>query len=278
MADKPENQEEVVVDTQTEEQDEPQYTEEEVQAMEEGWAPKEKWKGSEDEWVPAKAFLKYGRVESELKKARSEASQKEKTIKAMKDYYVTVKEDAKKELLDSFRRQKREAIKNEDYQEAAKLDLHIDELSQNLDRKFKQHDDVMQNVEKAAPTPPQEFFDWNKKNAWYVLGETGGLTKEADTLFLAFRQMNPNASYSEALSFVESTVKAKHADKFSPPQNPRASRPSDVAEPTELNGNAPNKKTIRLRPEEKAAADAFGISYEEYAKGLKAWDKMKGVE
>lgn len=276
MADTPEKQDEVVVETPEENNDEPQYSPDELQAMEEGWAPKDKWKGPEDEWVPAKAFLKYGRVESELKRTRSEASQKEKTIKAMKEYYLNMKEDAKKEVLDSFRRQKREAIKNEDYQEVAKLDLQIDELSQNLDRKFKQHDEVLQNVDKSTPTPPPEFFEWNKKNSWYVLGETGGMTREADALSIAYRQMYPNSSYSDVLNYVEQTIKSRYSDKFDT-RNPRKDRPSDVSEPSELNGNAPNKRQVRLKPEEKAAADAFGISYEEYAKGLQAWDKMKGV-
>jgi hypothetical protein len=265
-----------VVENEDHEQDAPEYSEEEKLALEEGWAPKDKWKGAEDEWVPAKAFLKYGKVESELKRVRSEASQKEKVIKTMKDYYLNVKEDAKKEILDNFKRQKREAIKNEDYAEVAKLDQQIDDLTDSLDRKFKQHDQHMLNAEQVAQTPPPEFFDWNKRNSWYVLGEQSGLTKEADVLAVSYAQMNPGVKYGEVLKFVEDTIKAKHPDKFQ--SDTRRPRASDVNDPPEFTGDTKNKRAVRLRPEEKAAADEFGISYEEYAAGLKQWDKMKGVE
>jgi hypothetical protein len=181
-------------------------------------------------------------VESELKKTRSDASQKEKVIRSMKDYYLNVKEDAKKEVLDTFKRQKRDAIKNEDYAEVAKLDLQIDELTDNLDRKFKVNDEKFHAAEQQQQMgPPPEFFDWNKKNDWYVLGSQNGLTKEADVLAVSYAQLNPNASYPDVLKFVGEKIRQMNPDKFAP----KEPRHTDVNEPGEIQGESNSKKRMQ---------------------------------
>lgn len=265
-----------VVDTPDPKADEkptPEYTPVELEAMEMGWVPKDQWKGAEEEWTPAKAFIKYGQLESKYKQAQSSASQNEKVIKSMKDYYLNVKEDAKKEILDTMKRAKREAVKNQDYERVAEIDLQMDELTDNLDRKFKRHDEELAVVEKTPQGPPPEFFEWNKKNSWYKLGEQSGLTKEADVLAVAYAQMNPTAPYQEVLDHVTDRIRKLFPEKFVNPKE----RPADVNEPGEVTGDTKNKSKVKLTEAEKRAAEAFGLSYEDYAKGLKEWDQRKGV-
>lgn len=264
----------VVVDTPKDEDIQtPEYTPVEQEALSMGWVPKDQWKGAEEDWTPAKAFIKYGQLESEHKKTKAEASQKEKVIKSMKDYYLNVKEDAKKEIEDTLKRQKREAIKNEDYARVAEIDLQLDELTDNLDRRFKQRDVGMEKDTAEVTGPPPEFYEWNKKNSWYQMGKQDGLTKEADVLAVAYAQMNPNAPYQEVLDHVTDRIKKLFPEKFVNPKE----RPADVNEPGETTGDAKSKKSVRLSEAEKRAAEAFGLSYEDYAKGLKEWDQKKGV-
>ena len=264
-------EEKEVEQPETKQTEEPKYTETEAEALATGWVPKDQWKGAEEDWVPAKAYLKYGQVESDLKRVRSEASQKEKVIKSMKDYYLNVKEDAKKEILDTLKRHKREAIKNEDYAEVAKLDVQIDEINDNLDRKFKASDEKVKNIE-VPQGPPPEFFDWNRKNSWYVLGAQDGLTKEADALAIGYAQAYPAAKYDDVLNYVEETIKAKYPQKFEKPRG----RPTDVNEPGESVGDAKPKTKVKLTPAERQAAEAFGMTPEEYAAGLQKWESTRG--
>lgn len=266
---------EQVQDTKVEEKatDTPTYTETEKQAMEQGWVPKDQWKGAEDDWTPAKAFMKYGDVESKFKKAQAEASQKDKVIHAMKDYYLNVKEDAKKELLDTFRRRKAEAKKNEDFEEVAKLDTQIDELSSNLERKFQDTDKKMEEVQNTAPPIHPEFIDWNRKNTWYDPQEDPEIVQEADDLGLLYANRNPKAQYKDVLNYVEKRIKQLHPDKFQPAREPV----QDVNEGGERSGDSNTKSRVKLDAAQKAAAEAFGMTYEEYAKGMKDWDKQKGV-
>lgn len=250
-------------------------TEQEATAT--GWVPKEQWKGAEEDWVPAKAYLKYGKVESELKRTRAEASQKEKVIVAMKGYYVNVKEDAKKEVIDALKRQKREAVKNEDYTEVAKLDVQLDELTTNLDRKFAQHDQQVRTFEQQQPVaPPPEFYQWNSENTWYTLGGSDELSKEADILAEAYVKRNPNSAYPELLEWVGKKVKQMYPEKFKP--SPRDREAADVNEPGEVvDEPRASKSRPKLTAEQKIAAANFGMTAEEYADGLKQWDKQKGI-
>lgn len=264
--------EEVVEEKEVPQSEEPKFTETELKAAEEGWVPKDQWKGPEDEWVPAKAFLKYGQVESELKRTRSESTQKEKVIKTMKDYYLNVKEDAKKEIVDTLKRHKKEALKQENYEEVAKIDAQLDELTDNLDRKLKQHDEKLKLLDETPKGPPPEFYSWNKQNSWYVLGQTTGLTKEADTLAIAYAQQNPSSSYEDMLAYVGEAIKKLHPKSFEPSVR---ERPADINEPGEVQGESQSKKRVKLSASEKAAAEAFGMTHEEYASGLQKWDTTR---
>lgn len=253
----------------------PEATPDEQKAMKEGWKPKDKWEGPEDEWVPAKAFIKFGEVQSQLKQAKQDASHKEKVINTMKQFHLQVKEDAKKEVIDTLKRSKRDAVKAEDYQKVAELDLQLDELETNLDNRFKTSDAAMQQLESYNVQPPPEFFEWNARNSWYKLGGKTELVKEADILATNYIQANPQSrsNPAEVLDYVEKRIKRMFPEEF---KNEERERPSAVDDsPRErAEGNSPRRP--RLTEAEKSAAEAFGMTHAEYAEGLKKWDKMKG--
>lgn len=255
--------------------DPPAYTLTEKDAMDTGWVPKDQWKGAEEDWVPAKAYLKYGQVESELKRVRSESSQKEKVIGVMKNHYTNVREDVRKEIQDSLRRAKRDAVKAEDYSRVAEIDTQLDEISDNLDRKFKQADAQLNQAQQQVPVgPPPEFYEWNRRNSWYQLNSNEPLSKEADTFAVAYANTHPGGSYTDMLDFVSDKMKRLYPEKFEARPREREA----VNEPGAVLGDGERKKTVRLSAAEKSAAEAFGMDPVEFAASLKQWDKMKGIE
>jgi hypothetical protein len=264
------NQETVVVDTP----EPPKYNEVEQEAIQSGWVPKDEWKGSEDDWVPAKQFVKRGQLEAELKRQRADGAHKEKVIKSMKDYYLNLKEDAKKEVLDSLKRSHREAIKSEDYVEATKISLQMEEMEDNLDRKFKQHDEQVAQVTAPVHTPPPEFFEWQNRNSWYKMGQDDEMTIEADQLAVAFAKRNPNKDYIEMLNYVTERMTKMYPEKFMTKQKERVA--DDVNEPGSVQSKGDNRSKTKLSPAEKEAAAAFGLTEQEYAEGLRELDKKKG--
>jgi hypothetical protein len=269
----PEVIQEVVVEEKDDKQS-PEYSEVEQSAIAQGWKPKDKWDGPEDEWVSAKAFIKFGDVQSQLKQVKQEATQKEKVIKSMKDHYVKVKDDAKKEVLDTLKRHKREALKQEDYARVAELDLQLDELQTNLDNKFKASDTQVQQVEASNVPPAPEFVDWQRKNNWYVPGETTGISADADAIGLAYAHRTPGAKPIDVLKYVETTIKRMYPEKFT---NPARREPAAVDEGVELVVESKGKSKVRLTEAEKEAARNFGLTEEAYAAGLKQWEKQKGL-
>lgn len=262
-----------VVDTP---EDAPELSADEQAATKAGWKPKDKWDGGEDEWVPAKAFLKFGEVQTQLKQAKQDSSQKEKVIKAMKEFHLQVKEDAKKEVIDTLKRSKREAVKAEDFQKVAELDVQLDELETNLDNRFQKIDQRQREMEVQSQGPTPEFLEWSARNSWYKLGATTGLTKEADEIGASYVEAYPDSKKrpQEVLDYVEKRIKKLFPDEF---ENRERARPSAVDDVPRDRLDTPVGKTrVRLSEAEKAAADAFGMTHAEYAEGLKKWDRMKG--
>lgn len=255
---------------------EPTYTPTEKDALDTGWVPKDQWKGAEEDWVPAKAYLKYGQVESELKRVRSESSQKEKVIGVMKNHYTNVREDVRKEIQDSLRRAKRDAVKAEDYPRVAEIDTQLEEISDSLDRKFKQADAQLNQAQQQVPVgPPPEFYEWNRRNSWYQLNSVDPLSKEADTFAVAYANTHPSGSYGDMLNYVSDKMKRLYPEKFEPRPREREA----VNEPgTVLGDGGGGKKAVRLTAAERSAAEAFGMDPTEFAASLKQWDKMKGIE
>lgn len=249
-------------------------TEEETRAINLGWKPKDQWQGSPDEWVPAKWWLKYGDVEQRLLAAEQENKHKEKVLGSMKSHYTRVKEDAMAEVKQTIQRQKREALKNEDYQRVAELDAELEVLEGGLKNKFANVDKQV-NEDTKQSGPPPEFFEWQRHNPWYKPGTNDEVTGEADALALAYVARNPNSDYKTMLNHVTDRIKKVFPDKFKAEEPPM----TGVDEGGEQ-GSKPTKggsKSPKLTEVEKEVAARFGMTEEEYAKERDSYNKRKGI-
>jgi hypothetical protein len=245
----------------------------EQQAVQQGWVPKDEWKGDPDDWTPAKQFVKYGDLETELKRQKKETTHLNKVVSKMKDFYTSVKEDAKREVIDSLKRSKREAIADRDYEEVARIDGQIEDAEQSLHRAFVKGDAEVQKVAQEAPAPHPEFEPWNEKNRWYKIGGTDEASQFADTLALGYGAANPTKSYTEVLDHVTKVVKKTYPELFEPATRTRPAAVDDGGGEHVASGP---KVKVKLTAEQKAVADAFDMSYEKYAEHLASYEKRKG--
>lgn len=265
---------EEVVENKEETKEEVKLTADEQRAIDLGWKPKDQWQGPEEDWVPAKHWLKYGDVEHKLMSLEQADKQKDKVIQAMKNHYLRVKEDSVREVLETIKKQKKIAIEQEDFTKVAELDMQAEMLEENLQKRFKATD-IEVAREQVPQGPPPEFHAWNRKNNWYKYGSsTDEMTVEADTLAVGFQSRNPNASYADVLKYVEDKIKKIFPDKFKETEEITA---VDDGGSTKATPTRSGKTPVRLNEAEKAAAAAFGMSEAEYAKEMQAYEKRKGI-
>jgi hypothetical protein len=260
------------------EKDEIKLSETELAAVQQGWVPKDQWKGDPEDWTPAKQFLKYGDIEAELKRERKEKTHLNKVVSKMKDFYSNVKEDAKKEILDSLKRSKRDALAKEDYEEVAKIDAQMELVEEGITRTFKKADEEVKKVDEGKPAEPiPEFYEWHKENKWYKLPDarTGAdeASEFADEIAIGYVSRKQGASPADVYKYVTERMKKAFPELYS---NPARKQPSAVDDGGGEKVGGKTKDTVKLTAEEKAAADNFGLSYEKYAEHLKSYEKMKG--
>lgn len=149
------DQEDIEPDMGGESEEQP-LSEVEEKAYHMGWRPLEQFEGDKDTWIDAKEFV--GRAP--LYEGLSKQSKEIKQMKAMLDELTTVnqriKENAKKEALEEIRKQRVEAMQNEDYNTALALEDKEKELAQE---------------EGENPQQPQQeteaFIAWKAKNDWF---------------------------------------------------------------------------------------------------------------
>ena len=208
--------------------DEVEYTEEEVRAMEHGWAPKEEWRGNPDEWVSARVFNQkgelFGKIRS-LERDRDSMKQEFKqATKAMVDMLKKSKETEYKRAVADLKKQKRSAIEDGDAGVALDIDDQIEELTT-------EHTTVQQEYDRAAAAAPAqeyqapEFVEWQGRNGWY--NEDSEMRVTADSVGLRYAQENPNLPITKVFEFVDKQMKRIYPEKFT---NVNKEKPAKVGE------------------------------------------------
>ena len=264
-------------ETQTTQAEEPKLTPDEERAIALGWKPQDQWEGDKGDWVPAKFWLRYGDLEQQLIVSREENKHKEKVLKSMQGHYVRVKEDSVKEVRDIIRRQKNEALKNQDYERVAELDAEAHVLEEGMKQKHNAVDqEVIRDIQET-PGPSPEFIAWNRMNPWYQAGSNDPLTQEADALAIGFTRKFPGAAPSAVLQYVEDRIKRTFPEQFRPATKaPAASPVDDGGGEARTTTSRSSKSSYTLSPAEKEAAARFGMSEKEYAEEVVKYDRRKG--
>jgi hypothetical protein len=205
--------EEVVVQEQPQEQ--PQPSQIEQKALEQGWRPRDQFEGNDDDFIDAKEFVRRGELFSKIEHQNKELKAVRQALEAFKVHHGKVKEAEYARALKSLQDARKEAFRQGEHEQAFALEEKIDEIKAEKDA-------IVQEAQTpAVQNVNHEFSEWMTRNKWYTADAE--LREEADALGIGYHQKGK--SPNEVLQLVEQRIKKMFPEKFS---NPKASQPSKV--------------------------------------------------
>ena len=244
----------------------------EVEAMEQGWLPKDQWVEAgknPDEHRSAKEFKERGELFKTIHQNKRELQKTQQALTTLQRHHQFVFEKAHQQALADLKREKRQAMKDEDLGKVAELDEAIEARQEQFAEEKAQ---LAPAVQPAAV--PQEFTDWVGRNDWYERDED--LREFADATGIVYAGKNPGLAPSAVLRHVEEKVRKQFPEKF----GQRRAAPSAVVGVDKTNGaRKPKEATFELDEDERAMMKTFvrtgALTEEQYIADLK---KIKGVK
>lgn len=203
---------------------EPQTTPElspvEQRALDMGWRPKEEWDGDEADFISAETFVARKPLFDKIDYQNKELKEVRKTLAALQEHHLRVKEQAFKDAYAALKEEKKVALSEGDADRLIEVDEKIAELrSQEIEQKA------------VSNTPPSQqlnpaFVSWVEKNSWYVDDKKSELRAYADAVGIKFAKEHPERNDpNDLLKEVEKQVKLRFKEYFT---NERKDRPSAV--------------------------------------------------
>lgn len=220
-----------------------EYTAIELEAMEQGWRPKEEFEGDESRFIEAGEFVRRGELFAKIDHQNKELKQVKNALEQFKLHHANVEKATYDRAIKDLKAQRKAALAEGDVDLFDKLDNDIDEVSQA-------RDDFVQNQAKAPAVQEvnPEFSAWVSKNSWYT--KDAVMTGAADTLGrqLAAQGLTP----LEVLKQVEIQIKKEFPHKFS---NPNREKAPSVESPSPRGGG--NKSKFVPTEEQKRIGASF---------------------
>ena len=185
----------------------------EATAREQGWVSKEEWEAEGkdvDAWRPAKEFVDRGELYKSIHSTKRELKQAQASLQALQKHHTYVFEKAQKQALEELKKEKRIAIRNEDFQK-------LEEVEEELEKLQEQHQAEKQEfVKEQAVAQVQgvhpDFAAWQESNTWY--GSDEELREYADFKGIKYTQKNPGVDPKVVLDYVAKEVKKHFPEKF----------------------------------------------------------------
>lgn len=188
----------------------------ELQAMESGWVPKDKYSGDEHKWVDAGEFLRRGELFSKIEDQSKQLKDVRRALDEMKKLHSQVREVEYKRALDALRAQKKTALEEGDAEAVIAADERMDLVKEQQKQLQSQPDTSAQEG-----TNHPEFVQWTERNSWYKTYTPMKAFADALGADLARAGNSP----SEVLKKVEAEVKKEFPHRFS---NPNRDKPGAV--------------------------------------------------
>lgn len=202
-----------IQETQTTQVKEPTVTPDEEQALAAGWVPKDEWVEQgrpAEEWRSAKEFNERGELFRSIHQIKRELRQKDAALTALQRHHQYVFEKAHQTALAELKREKRQAMRDDDMARVAELDEKIDDLQVQTENERKVLTQQTQVNTNQGPHP--DFVAWVERNTWYSTDTE--LQELADGLGMAYASKHPGIQPQAVLQYVETTIKKQFPDKF----------------------------------------------------------------
>jgi hypothetical protein len=220
----------------------------EAEAAEQGWTPKEDWKGPEEKWTDAQTFVERGEqiagiLKSKNAKLESRIHKLEDSNKKFGEYHKKTLEQQKQKnalKIQELEAQLAQAVTDGDGQAFTRFNKELDGLRQ-------EQTDVPDDVSAWN----QLSQEWVSENQWYT--QNPKLAAYADGISDRLRAegFTGQAYFSELTRNVHETFPEEY-------KNPNKSKPNSVDDAGEKGKTNSKAKTYdNLPPDAKAACDDF---------------------
>lgn len=237
---------------------EPQYTEIEQRAMEQGWVPEDQYSGP-GKWRNAEDFLDRGEFFKKIEQQNKRLSAYEQTLQDLKKHHEKVRETEYKRALATLREEKKAALNDGDADAVVDIDDKIAELREEAKR-VETAPAINTNVE-----PDPRFMIWVNKNPWYNTNKAMKVFADEVGQKMALNGATPQ----EILVEVERRVKREFPESFN---NPNRDKPGAVESGSVKSGG--RKESFTLTAEETRAMHRFVnagvLTKEQYIAEIKA--------
>ncbi len=208
----------------------------ETKAREQGWVPKEKWKGDPALWKPAADYVAIGetlvpflkrdreRLSQELNLSKQEvaalkASVKEaqEAIEALKEFNTEAQKTAVKQAMRELREQRAAYQEEGNWKAAAAVDTQLEELREKVDAPAPAPKPKTEAPAPSTPTPDPEFVKWQSDNASWLADDDKRAFANGIASYI--RQQNPHLGMRAFLDKVTERVEKEFGG---PPPTPKS--------------------------------------------------------
>ena len=226
----------------------PEPSEAEAKARRQGWRPKDEYRGPEDKWVDAEAFLKRSDEElpvmrERLRKQDRDLAELKSTVTKFAEHHAKVEKIAYERALAEVKKQRREALAIGDADGFEAAEERLQEL--------KEVKPATTQKAAAAEIAP-EILTWAKANPWFT--SEPRLAKYAQQYALELENEDPTRGMTDILKDVTKEVMARFPEKFA---NAKRAAPPAVEGTSSVAAGKGSKTYQALPPEAKKACDDF---------------------
>lgn len=238
-----------------------EYSAIELEAIEQGWIPKEEFDGDPDKFIDAPEFVRRGELFRKIETQSKELKAVRQALEAFKIHHSKVKEAEYNRALKALQDQRKQAFLDGEHERAFAIEEKIDEVKEEKQRIMEEAQQPV--VEDTGYT--EQFQSWVERNSWYETNDV--MRAAADALGVKLhRQGN---SPEVVLEKVEKAIREEFAHKF---KGPKAGTSTQVEAPTR---SGTKTDSFKLSAEEerimnKIIAVTPGYTREQYIKELKA--------
>ncbi|MEM6682598.1 MAG: hypothetical protein AAF607_10175 [Pseudomonadota bacterium] len=224
----------------------------EAEAREQGWVPKDDYKGDPEAWRDARTFVKRGeeflpvvksqnrKLQKELEEAKSEIAEMKATAKEFQDYMSKTEKRAFDKALKEIEAKQRKAAQDGDV-------TAFDEAQKDAEKLRKNQEE---QVKPAEPKDDPVFKKWVEDTGWY--GTDKKKTAQAEAIASGLLAEQTALRGRELLDEV-----AKQVAELNPePKNTKRDAPPKVGSGGSKGGTA-GKTYADLPAEAKATCDRF---------------------
>jgi hypothetical protein len=217
-------------------------------AEEDGWVPKEDWKGNPKDWVDYREFNIRGELMTRIKSQSHQLHTLMGETKDLKDALQVLGEHNKKtaereynRAIKTLKAERRDAREANDYEALDEIEDQIDELTEA--KKDLDVEETSKDTKNVGPTPEQKAYvqNWIEKpeNKWYI--EDKALTAAADSFIWEYAQSHPN-DLEGAIGHMEKQMRKRFPEETGDKQFKRGSATTETDGRTKGKTQRSNKK------------------------------------